>query len=263
VRRYLGDENAARLGTRTALIVGCGALGSAVASYLVRAGIGKLRLVDFDVVHETNLGDQALYLDRHARDLTPKVEAAAEQLALINSTVAVESLVSMFDRDSAHASVSGVDIIIDGADNLDTKYLLNDVAVATGTPWVYGGCVGSHGSVLAVIPRVTPCLRCMWPDPPPLAGTGSCAAIGLLPTTPGFVAALQATAAIQILVGRPGEIHGPLFVDIAGAMIRHLNTETNAVRRDDCRACALGEFDFLYGGRSIPDGGSWPPGFGL
>jgi molybdopterin-synthase adenylyltransferase len=258
VSRYLGEDNAARLRRRTALIVGCGALGSAAAAYLARAGIGTLRLVDFDVVHETNLGDQALYLDRHAVSLTPKVEAAAEQLALINPTIAIEPSISMFDRESAARDVAGVDIIVDGADNLETKYLINDVAVATGTPWVYGGCVGRHGTVLAVVPGETPCLRCVWPEPPPLAGTGTCASIGLLPMTPGLVAALQTTAAIQILIGRSGELPGTLFVDVTAGTIRHLDAELGVGIRDDCRTCRMHRFDFLHGEATIAETGFCP-----
>jgi adenylyltransferase/sulfurtransferase len=228
----------------------------------VRAGVGQLRLIDFDCVHETNLGDQCLFTTADAAALESKVEAAAKLLRRFNPDVTVEPVVAMFERDNAAQYASGADVIIDGTDNLETKYLINDVAVKAGTPWVYGGCVGRNGSVLAVIPDQTPCLRCIWPEPPALANAATCSAIGLLPTTPAFAAALQVTEALKILIGRADEVRpGPLLLDLWRATI--LTPSARRHRRPDCPACGLRRFSYLDGAAANADGSYWSPSVGL
>lgn len=250
--RFLGLEAVERLKTKTALVVGCGALGSASASYLVRAGIGRLRLVDFDVVHETNLGDQCLYTCDDAAGLVPKVEAAARQLARFNPAVEIDVVVGMFDRQTASDCLAEVDVVVDGADNLETKYLLNDAAIAKEIPWIYGGCAGSHGCTLTVIPGVTPCLRCVWPIPPSIASASTCSSVGLLPTTPGFIAAVQATEALKILCGRAEEVFArPRLVDIWWGSTREFDVPA-AVNRN-CPACGQRRFVYLDGTEEVPE----------
>lgn len=261
LKRFLGEKPAGQLADKTVVLVGCGALGSAAASFLVRAGVGKLRLVDFDVVHETNLGDQCLFSSRAASELYPKVEAAAMQLEQFNPGVVIEPVVALLDRENALELCDGADVIIDGTDNLSSKYLINDVAVRTRTPWVYGGCVGGHGSVLAVIPKQTACLRCVWPDPPPLSSAATCSAIGLLPTTPAFAAALQVTEALKILIGRPDEVlRGPLLLDLWQATIR---VHEGAQRRSECPACGLENFTYLDGTADDADASQWSLSIGM
>jgi len=248
LKQFLGAEAMDCLRRRTVLIVGCGALGSATASYLVRAGVGKMRIVDFDVVQDTNLGDQCLFTHSHCQELTPKVLAAAQQLKTFNREVSIEPIEAMFDRFNALEYAAGVDLVVDCVDNLDTKYLLNDVSIATLTPWVYGGCVGAHGTVLAVVPGHTPCLRCVWREAPPMVSSSTCSSVGILPMTPCFVAALQATEVLKILTGRLDELSpGPLFVDLWQGTIRSLWIAEFQRVPNDCPACGLRRFDFLEG----------------
>ncbi|MBY3203466.1 HesA/MoeB/ThiF family protein [Rhizobium laguerreae] len=262
LRKYLGENALETLESKFVVLVGCGALGSAAASLLVRAGVGRLRIIDFDVVHETNLGDQCLYSDEAAAQLSQKVDAAAAQLALFNPNVIIEPVAAMLDRDNALELCAGAHVIVDGTDNLEAKYLINDVAVKTNTPWIYGGCVGGHGSVLAVIPHQTACLRCIWPAPPPLSNAATCSAIGLLPTSPAFAAALQVTEALKILLGRGDEVlEGPLLMDLWQGTIRF--QAGHGGRRHDCPACANAGFEFLEGSGDAVGGSQWSPSIGM
>lgn len=241
----VGPAGAAALAERSALVVGCGALGSAVAQLLVRTGIGRLRLVDRDVVEEGNLGDQLLFTEADAAAGRPKAEAAAERLAAVDGEVRVEAFVDDFAPASWRALADGMDVIVDASDNLETKYLLNDVSVSTATPWVYAGCAGAWGTVLAVVPGRRHCLRCLWPDPP--AVVEGCAREGLLPMTAAAVAALQATEALKLLMGREAELFpGPVRLDVWDGVLRRVPVAP--WEPDACPACGRGELPFLDAG---------------
>lgn len=231
---------------RSAVIVGCGALGSAAASQLVRSGLGALRLVDRDVVEWGNLGNQCLYLEKDASDGRLKAEAAAERLSAFDADARIEASVADVAADNVHELITGFDMIIDGSDNLETKYLLNDAAVATGTPWVYVGCAGSIGTILAVIPGRTHCLRCVWPVPPAAYLVEGCESSGLLPTTAAMVAAAQVTEALKILLGKEDQlVRQVLTIDTWTARVRRIPFRQFDSERNNCPACGQGEFSFL------------------
>jgi molybdopterin/thiamine biosynthesis adenylyltransferase len=196
----IGVEGQRRLSRATVLVAGCGALGSTQAELLARAGIGTLRLVDHDVVQLGNLQRQALYTEEDVRERRTKVEAAARHLQAINSGVDVEIHCTRLGESNLPALVRGADLVLDGLDNFPSRYLVNDTCVELGVPWVHGGVVGTSGNVLAVVPGRGPCLRCVFPKPPPAGVPPLPETDGLLNTLPHLVASLQVTAALRLLL---------------------------------------------------------------
>jgi adenylyltransferase/sulfurtransferase len=194
----IGEAGQRRLRAARVLIVGCGALGSVVADTLARAGVGGLRLVDRDVVEITNLQRQVLYDERDVEQSVPKSEAARQRLELINRQVHVEAHVDDFNHRNAERFVDGVDLIVDGLDNFEARYLLNDLAVARHLPYIYGGAVGTSGMSMPILPhpahgrpradaalswtaeQSTACLRCIFPEPPPPGTSPTCDTAGVL-----------------------------------------------------------------------------------
>jgi molybdopterin/thiamine biosynthesis adenylyltransferase len=234
------------LADRRVAVVGCGALGGVTASVLARCGVGRLRLIDRDIVEERNLGDQCLFGDVDARERRPKAEAAATRLAGFDGGLELESIVDDFGPRNAKALIDGVDVIVDAADNLQTKYLINDASLATDVPWVYAGCAGTRATVMAVIPRVTRCLRCIWPDPPPPEHVDGCASAGLMPATAQIAGAIQATEVLKLLLGRRSELIGePLSIDGWDARTRKLPVPPYRADRPACPACGEGELRYL------------------
>lgn len=246
----LGPAAPPSLAAGRAVVVGCGALGSAVAEQLVRAGVGALRLVDRDLVEPRNLTHQVLYTETDAAAGRWKAEAAAERLRECNAGCSVEDVVADYSPVNALALAEGADVLLDCADNLDTKLLLNDVAVATDTPLVYAGCAGTEGSVLAVVPGRTPCLRCLWPEPGAAAARLTCESRGLLPGTAATVAALQATEALKLLWRLdPAELSGLVRVDVWNAVVRRVPLP---VPGPSCPACDARDFRYLSGAAATP-----------
>jgi adenylyltransferase/sulfurtransferase len=202
----IGPEGQAALMRSRAVIVGCGALGSLQASLLVRAGVGTVRIIDRDFVEESNLQRQFLFDEQDALSLLPKAIAAEQKLRAANSLVTVEGVVEDLNADTAERLLSGFDVILDGTDNFDARYLVNDVAVKTATPWVYGACVGSYGLTFPILSGETACLRCVFEHAPPPGLSASCDTGGVLGSIVGVIASLQASEAIKILAGRRHEV---------------------------------------------------------
>jgi adenylyltransferase/sulfurtransferase len=246
-----GQENLAR---SRVLLVGCGALGSVVAEQLVRGGVGLLRIVDRDVVELTNLQRQVLFDESDVRDGTPKAIAAAARLSAINSTVRIDPRVNDLTSGNVEDLISDggrVDLIIDGTDNVETRYLLNDVAVKLGVPWIYGACVGTEGRVLSVKPGTTACLRCVFAQPPAPGELPTCDTAGVLAPVAAMVASLEVIAALKLLVhGQAGEL-----IRIDGWSDSFRATETTHARRPDCITCGHRRFEFLDA-RGTGGGGS-------
>src|SRR5439155_5976801 len=163
----IGPEGQARIRAARVLVVGCGALGSSLAEMMARAGVGSLTVVDRDDLEESNLQRQSLFDEHDLAAGLPKAAAAEAKLRAINSEVRVTGLVADVSADNAAELVRAADLVLDGTDNFETRFLINDVCVREGVPWVYGACVGSYGAALAVRPRTTPCLRCQLEEPPP------------------------------------------------------------------------------------------------
>ena len=244
----IGQAGQEKIRRASICIVGCGALGSFQAEALARAGVGRLRLIDRDYVDHTNLQRQWLYDESDAQNESPKVIAAARRLRLINSQVQIEPVVADFTPSNAEELVQGFDIILDGTDNFETRYLLNDISVKLATPWIYGAAIGSYGVVMPVSPQLGPCFSCVYPEPP-TGAQETCDVNGILASTTAAVAALQVAAALRMVVGWPDFESRIQTLDVWTGTARHLNAGTRDPR---CPACGLREFRYLEGCKSAP-----------
>ncbi len=196
----IGEEGQQRLRDAHALVAGCGALGTVLANVLVRAGVGHVTIVDRDYLERSNLQRQILFdEDDLARDL-PKAVAAAEKLRRVNPEVVVEPIVTDLNAMNVEALVAGVDVVLDGTDNFETRYLLNEACVKHGVPWVYAAAIGAHGTTFPIVPRQTPCLRCVFAESPPPGTLPTCDTAGILAPAVGAVANLAAAEALKLLV---------------------------------------------------------------
>ncbi len=260
----IGPLGQQRLAAAHVLLVGCGALGCASADQLVRSGVGHLTVVDRDVVELTNLQRQVLFDEADAAAQTPKAVAAAQRLGQINSGVQIEALV----RDVHAANIEDlaakpIDLVVDGTDNVQTRYLLNDFAVKHHLPWIYGGCVATEGRMLAVVPGRTACLRCIFPDIPQQGSElPTCDTAGVLGPAAAVVGALQALAAMQILSETQEAPHvhaglrktqaapqGLLAIDFWPLRVRVLSASPP---RSDCPCCGKRHFEFLDDPAHVP-----------
>src|SRR5262245_59960360 len=211
----IGKAGQEKLLASRVTLCGCGALGTVLANVLVRAGVGFVRIVDRDFVEPSNLQRQVLFDESDVANNLPKAEAAATKLRQINSSVAVEPVVADIDRTNIEELCRDADVILDGSDNFEVRYLINDVAVKHGKPWVYGGAVGSQGMSMTVIPGETPCLRCVFEAAPNPGDVGTCETAGVLAPTVNIVASYQATEAIKLLSGnKPAVNREPLILDV-------------------------------------------------
>jgi len=246
----IGREGQERLGRARVLLVGCGALGGALAELLVRGGVGFMRLVDRDLVELSNLQRQVLFDERDAREELPKAVAAARRLGAINSAIRIEPIVADVNAANAESflTVDGqaVDLIVDGTDNVATRYLLNDVAVKHGIAWVYGACVGVSGRVMGIWPGKTACLRCLYPSPPNASELPTCDTAGILGAAAAAVAALQAAVAMRFLVeGPPTNSAGLIALDAWEGEFHCLSSGQSP--QADCPCCGGRDFVFLSG----------------
>lgn len=243
-----GPEGQERLSAATAVIVGCGALGTVQASLLARAGVGALRLIDRDYVEENNLQRQLLYTETDAREALPKAEAARRNLRQANSAVRIEAHVSDLNPENVDDLLSDAAVILDGTDNFETRFLINDYAVRGGVPWIYGAAVGAYGIAMPVLPRDTACFRCIYPEPP--AGVQpTCETAGVLGPVTSLIASIQAMEALKILSGRSGSVRRRIFTaDLWKGPVRET---AMPARVPDCPCCGRGDFAFLHG-RRVP-----------
>src|SRR5215470_19348315 len=203
----VGEEGQRRLLESHVTLCGCGALGTVLANALVRGGVGHLRLVDRDFIETHNLQRQVLFDEHDVAENIPKAEAAARKLGAINSAVHVEPVVTDIDRTNILELVADADLILDGTDNFEIRYLINDVAVKLGKPWVYGGCIGSHGQTMTILPGETPCLRCVFEQSPGPGEVGTCETAGVLGPIVNIVASYQAAEALKLLAGKKEAIN--------------------------------------------------------
>lgn len=240
----LGEAGQRRLAERRVLLVGCGALGGVLAQWLARAGVGELVIVDRDVVEVTNLPRQVLFTEAHAREGVPKVTAAAESLALVGGPTQVTPHAAHLDADRLLDLGEGVDLILDGTDNMGTRYLVNDFAVREATPWIYAGVVSAGGLVLPVLPGRGPCLRCVFPDPPPPGTLPTCDTAGVLGPAVGAIASTQAGLALRLLAADEPPEPALVELDVWSGTARRLPVP----RADACPCCGDRRFEFLEGG---------------
>ena len=241
VLQEIGREGQRRLGQATAAVVGCGALGSVHCQLLARAGVGRLLVVDRDLVEESNLQRQLLFDEDDVAQGRCKADAAALKLRRINSEIRVEARAEDLGPSNVVGLLAGADVVLDGTDNFETRYVINDACVKLGTPWVYGGVIGTVGMSLAIVPGRGPCLRCAFPDLPLAGAAASCESVGVLNAAPVVIGGVQVAQAIHLLVeGRVGQ-SGILSLDLWRG-----TWETFSVAHDPaCPCCVEGRYDFL------------------
>ncbi|WP_128378731.1 ThiF family adenylyltransferase [Streptomyces cavernae] len=244
--RGIGQQGQERLTAGRVLVVGCGALGSVSADLLARSGVGHITVVDRDFVEVSNLQRQLLFDEADAAAGTPKAVAAAEAIGRINSGIVVEPVVADVTPDNVEALVAGADVVLDGTDNLETRYLLNDACVKARIPWIYGGAVGSGGMAMVVLPSRTPCFRCMFPVPAAAGSLDTCETAGVLASAVVMVSAFQWTEAVKLLVGDREHLNLKLvYFDVWE------NDRLDSDRLDpapDCPCCGRHRYEFLDAG---------------
>lgn len=246
----LGDEGQRRLSQSRVLLCGCGALGSNIANLMVRAGVGMLRIVDRDFVELSNLQRQSLFDEADAAAALPKAVAATEKLRKINSTVTIEPLVADIGPTNIKRLCDGVDLILDGTDNFETRFLVNDAALKLSLPWVYGGCVGAEGQSMTIVPGETACLRCLMPECPQPGSSATCEAVGVIGPIVGVIASIEAAEAIKLLSGNRESVSRRLtVVDLWQNEWRQIDV-SRLREQVDCPACKHGEYSWLSG-RSV------------
>jgi molybdopterin/thiamine biosynthesis adenylyltransferase len=241
----IGEEGQRRLASASVVIVGCGAIGAAAANLLVRAGVGRLRVVDRDFVEPSNLQRQTLFDEGDARAVLPKAIAAERKLRAINSTIAVEGVVADAGPKNVEDLLLGFDLILDGTDNFETRFLINDVAVKAGRPWIYAAAVASYGLTMTIRPGLTPCLACLLETLN--SGQGleeTCDTIGVLGPIVNLIASLEVAEALKLLAGREEMLQGRLVsCDVWSGRFQSVRVSRNP----ECRACARREFSYLLG----------------
>ncbi len=245
----LGEEGQRRLMNSHALICGCGALGSVLANTLVRAGVGRVRIVDRDFLELNNLQRQVLYDESDVASGLPKAIAAQQRLQRINSQVQIEAIVADVDYRNIESLVKDVDVILDGTDNFEIRFLLNDASLHFGIPWVYGGCIAAEGQTMTILPGETPCLRCLMQDCPPPGTTPTCDTAGILGPIVQVIASYQANEALKILSGHREAINRELTVfDMWDNRMRQIHLDNLRSQRN-CPACDRKEYEWLHGQR--------------
>jgi len=257
-----GEGAQRRLLDSTVLLLGCGALGCVVAECLARAGVGHLVIVDRDIVELTNLQRQLLFDERDASEGLPKAEAARRRIRSINSEVRVTAIVDDLDHGNIERLAESADLFVDGLDNLETRYLANDLAVKTGRPYVYGAAVGANGMAFAVLPHgsgdspwethpagnlATPCFRCVFPEAPPPGTGATCDTVGVLNAVTTLIGSYEVAEALKILAGRHERVcRSLLAVDLWDNDFQLLDT-SSAYDHADCPCCRHRRFDYLEG----------------
>jgi molybdopterin-synthase adenylyltransferase len=266
----VGEEGQARLSRAHALLVGCGALGCTIADLLVRAGIGTITIVDRDVVELTNLQRQSLFDERDVAEGLPKAAAAARRLAAVNSEMRVRAIVADFTAENAEQIAAGehvgleereepagaARVIIDGTDNFETRYLMNDVAVKRNIPFVYGGAVGTRGMQMTIPAGGRPCLRCLFEEIPAPGTAPTCDTAGVLAPVATIVAGCQAAEAMRVLLDVPTARLPPNLLDFDLWQGQRRRLDVSRMARGDCPCCAQQRFEFLSGQRGGGGGGT-------
>ena len=238
----IGQEGQHKLLSSTVVVVGCGALGTAIASGLTRAGVGRIKIVDRDYVELSNLQRQVLFDEEDLVAGLPKAVAAAEKLRRVNSDVVIEALVTDLDAFNVEQIFSDADVVVDGTDTFEARFLINDACIKHGLPWVYGAVIATYGVTMSVVPRRTACLRCLLRDQPPPGTVPTCDTAGVLGAVAGVIAALEVTQALKLLLDSGQEYQNRLtHVDVwTGEWF-----QGDVGRDSECPACQLEQYEFL------------------
>ena len=241
--RGIGAEGQRKISSARVAIVGCGATGSAIVSLLARAGVGTLRIIDRDYVEPSNLQRQSLFDESDAAESLPKAIAAARKIAAFNSQIAVEPKVEDLIPSNIESLLDGFDLLLDGTDNFETRYLINDYAVGRSRPWIYSAAVGSYAVTLNVVPGQTACLSCLFPDSPQ-GMVETCETSGILNSAVNLVASIAATEALKLLIGGTAATHLRKTL-LSFDVWTNDHAEISAAKpRPGCRAC--GERNFIH-----------------
>jgi molybdopterin-synthase adenylyltransferase len=255
-----GEAGQRRLLDSTAFVLGCGALGSLAADLLARAGVGHLVIADRDFIELTNLQRQVLYDEQDVADAIPKAEAARRRIARVNSQVKITAIVDDLNHKNIERYAAGAGVLIDGLDNFEARYLANDFAVKSGTPYIYGGAVGTVGAAYAILPhtpggntpwesagRATPCLRCLFEEAPPPGTTPTCDTVGVLASAVAIIASFEVAEALKVLTGNLERVCPTMFnIDLWSNTIAELKV-ASAYEHGDCPACKHGRYEYLEG----------------
>lgn len=238
----MGEAGQRALLDASVTLIGCGALGTALANLMVRAGAGRLVIADRDLVELSNLQRQILFDESHVARNLPKAIAAAERLRAINSEVEIVPHVTDVNPGNVESLIGGANLVLDGNDNFEVRYLINDVCVKLGIPWVYAAVIGSSGMTATIVPGETACLRCLFPDMPSPGSVPTCETAGILGTVVQVIAAIAATEGLKLLTGRGALNRGLVAVDV---WEHTYDVFESAGRRSNCPACGLGQFEHL------------------
>ncbi len=239
----IGSEGQKKLLNSRVLIIGCGALGASHAEMLARAGVGKLRIVDRDFVEYTNLQRQTLFKEADAENRIPKAAAAKLRIAEINSEIDVESIVTDVNNSNIEALIEDCNLVLDGTDNFQVRYLINDACVKVGRTWIYGAAVSSYGTTMTIIPGKTPCLRCVFDEMPDAGSSPTCDTAGVIMPIISSISSIQVAEALKLLVGDTRSLHRSLIqIDVWQNEWRKIKL---AAPNPDCKTCGHRQFEFL------------------
>lgn len=236
----LGESGQEKLLRSTVLLVGCGGLGTAVANYLVRSGVGSLKIIDRDRVEISNLNRQVLFDEEDVFLKRPKAFAASVKLKKINAMVNIRPFVAELNGTNITELLQDVDLVIDGTDNMETRFLLNDACLKHNLPWIYGGVAGGSGMTMNIIPG-GPCLRCILQELPPSGTVDTGATVGIINPIPAVIAAIQSTEAMKILINSSLISKDLLYIDLWGNTVNRIRCR----QVPDCSTCVKREFTFL------------------
>ncbi len=238
----IGKEGQTRLGNSYVVIIGCGALGTIIATTLVRAGVGKIKIIDRDFIEYHNLQRQVIFDEDDIRNGLPKAIAAERHLKKVNSAVEVEGIVADVNYTNIERLISGADLILDGLDNFETRFLINDVSLKYRIPWVYGAVISSSGMTMNIIPGETPCFRCFASKPPSGRAIPTCDTAGVIGPAPFIIGSLQSVEAMKILIGAKEINRDLLIIDVWEEAFDRIKIG----RQKNCPACQ-GKYEFLEG----------------
>jgi adenylyltransferase/sulfurtransferase len=238
--RAIGEEGQKKLAGSSVVVIGCGALGTVIANTLVRAGVGKVRIIDRDLIEYHNLQRQILFDEADVKNQIPKAIAAERHLKKVNSSIQIEGIVADVHYANIEELVGGFNLILDGLDNPETRFLINDVSLKHGIPWIYGGAIATYGMTMNIIPGQTPCFRCVFISVPPPGVIPTCDRAGVISPAPSIIGSLQSVEAMKILTGAKEISHDVLFVDVWQGVFDRFKPSF----RPDCPTCQ-GNYEFL------------------
>jgi adenylyltransferase/sulfurtransferase len=237
----IGAAGQEKIGNSRVAIIGLGALGTVIANNLARAGVGYMRLIDRDFVELSNLQRQTIFDEEDVRENLPKAVAAVRHLEKVNSTITLEAVVSDVNSSNIETLLADIDLVMDGTDNFETRFLLNDACLKKNIPWVHGAVLGSYGLTANIIPGKTSCYRCFMPEMPKIGAGGTCSSAGVLNMITGIISCYASAEALKIMVGSPDIRKSVIFIDVWNNSFNSMDLPVNS----NCPACAKKEYQYL------------------